>query len=350
MRVWKEGTGAKPWRVRGYDETGRKVQRSFQTKAQAEEFDRDVETRKARAAAGLPTQQGPISLRALSDLYLENQPAKKSDRWFRAMLGYTLAEFGDYPVRGLRSEEYGRWLHALPYSAKTKTSILSTARQVIKAGVEWGYLERNPLRPGAVNGPGTKRVRPIRPFETWAEVEATAKAVGKHADVVRFLALTGLRPGELLRLEWRHYAPSFGTIAVPGTKTEAAQRTIPLCAPARRLLNSRDRRPLGDDPTDRIFPMNFDEWRDTRWKDAFTTTGLPYRPPYELRHTFATLALERGVPIETLSKLLGHTTIDITLKFYAKFTRRKLEQDVALLDNITDPDGHLADTESSDSA
>lgn len=332
MRVWKHGNGPKPWRVRGTDETGRKVQQSFATKALALEFDREVETRKARAAAGLPTQHGPISLRSLCDLYLENQPAKKSDRWFRAMLGYTLAEFGDFPVRHLRSEEYGRWLHGLALAAKTKTSILSTARQVLKAGVEWGYLEQNPLRPGAVNGPGTKRVRPIRPFESWAEVEQVARAVGKWGDVVRFLALTGLRPGELLRLEWRHYASSFGTLLVPGTKTTASARTIPLCAPARAIL---DAQPPNLDKSTRIFPMNFDEWRDTRWKDAFTTTGLPYRPPYELRHTFATLALERGVPIETVSKLLGHTDITITLKFYAKFTRRKLEQDVALLDSVT---------------
>ena len=48
------------------------------------------------------------------------------------------------------------------------------------------------------------------------------------------------------------------------------------------------------------------------------------------RHTFATLALNRGVPIETLSRILGHTNISTT-QIYAKITNQKISADLAML-------------------
>lgn len=43
---------------------------------------------------------------------------------------------------------------------------------------------------------------------------------------------------------------------------------------------------------------------------------LPDRSPHDLRHTYATLALRRGVPVEVVSKILGHANVSITLNVY----------------------------------
>ncbi len=52
------------------------------------------------------------------------------------------------------------------------------------------------------------------------------------------------------------------------------------------------------------------------------------------RHTFATtITLSNGVPIETVSKLLGHTKI-ATTQIYAKVIERKVSEDMALLKNV----------------
>ena len=44
--------------------------------------------------------------------------------------------------------------------------------------------------------------------------------------------------------------------------------------------------------------------------------GLPERGPHVLRHTFATLLLEDGIPIHVVSRILGHTNIRITVDIY----------------------------------
>lgn len=46
-------------------------------------------------------------------------------------------------------------------------------------------------------------------------------------------------------------------------------------------------------------------------------SGVKYRKFHAIRHTFATRALELGVDIKTLSEILGHANVSITLNIYA---------------------------------
>lgn len=48
-----------------------------------------------------------------------------------------------------------------------------------------------------------------------------------------------------------------------------------------------------------------------------------------LRHGFATLALSKGMPIESVSRVLGHTNI-VTTQLYAKITTQKLDNDLTM--------------------
>lgn len=45
------------------------------------------------------------------------------------------------------------------------------------------------------------------------------------------------------------------------------------------------------------------------------------------RHTFATMSLSKGVPMESVSKMLGHTNIKTT-QIYARITCKKIEHDM----------------------
>lgn len=76
------------------------------------------------------------------------------------------------------------------------------------------------------------------------------------------------------------------------------------------------------------------------WKKAIDRSGLDYRPLYQMRHTFATLALAAGADLYWLSKQLGHESIRTTLKHYARFVPAVDERNLRLLDEFA---GHTAE-------
>lgn len=61
-------------------------------------------------------------------------------------------------------------------------------------------------------------------------------------------------------------------------------------------------------------------------KEIADLCGIKKRLSYHLaRHTFATMSLSKGVPIESVSKMLGHTNIKTT-QIYARITNKKLSR------------------------
>ena len=72
-------------------------------------------------------------------------------------------------------------------------------------------------------------------------------------------------------------------------------------------------------------------------RPSFSAKALPYhsgRPiePQHItmhcaRHSFAVLAINKGMPIESISRILGHTNITTT-QIYAKITMQKLHEDM----------------------
>ena len=76
-----------------------------------------------------------------------------------------------------------------------------------------------------------------------------------------------------------------------------------------------------------------------RIKKVAAMCGIKKRVSFHVsRHSWAVLALEYGMPIESVSKILGHTNITTT-QIYAKVTSNKLDHDIAVFESRIK--GHL---------
>lgn len=60
---------------------------------------------------------------------------------------------------------------------------------------------------------------------------------------------------------------------------------------------------------------SYRSWLSTRCREA----GVPELPPHSLRHTFASLALDAGVPIQDISRALGHANVATTMSVYSHY-------------------------------
>ena len=76
-------------------------------------------------------------------------------------------------------------------------------------------------------------------------------------------------------------------------------------------------------------PMN--KHLDRIWARALKRAKLRHRASYQLRHTFASLALERGVSPGWVSKVLGHGSMEITFRYYIRYIKDKANENERLM-------------------
>ena len=146
---------------------------------------------------------------------------------------------------------------------------------------------------------------------------------------------TGLRRGELLGLKWedidlengslrvkRQIARIGGEIVEAPLKTKNAYRTLPLADDTIQVLKQQKKK-VGSSPW--VFPsptggpISPDSVLHMLHR-VLKRAGLPMVRFHDLRHTFATLALQNGVDIKTVSGMLGHFSAGFTLDTYAHVT------------------------------
>lgn len=81
----------------------------------------------------------------------------------------------------------------------------------------------------------------------------------------------------------------------------------------------------------RLFPILSNQKMNSYLKEIADLCGIKKNLTFHLaRHTFATMSLSKGVPMESVSKMLGHTNIKTT-QIYARITNKKIEHDMEQL-------------------
>ena len=86
----------------------------------------------------------------------------------------------------------------------------------------------------------------------------------------------------------------------------------------------------------KLFPMLTNQKTNSYLKEIADICGIKKNLTFHLaRHTFATMSLSKGVPMESVSKMLGHTNIRTT-QIYARITNKKIEHDMEELSGKLD--------------
>ncbi len=73
--------------------------------------------------------------------------------------------------------------------------------------------------------------------------------------------------------------------------------------------------------------MNYELFRMKVWKPVLKRLGIRYRPPYQMRHTFATLSISVGENINWVARMLGHKSPVVTLEKYNRFVPNLTRKD-----------------------
>ena len=237
---------------------------------------------------------------------------------------HILPRFKGRPIACIDSRDVRQWfasLHAKPASADRSAPILSV---IMRQAEVYGYRAAgsNPCK-------GIKRYRREgrERFLSAAEMRSLAAVLDRfEADrpqqvaIIRLLLLTGCRASEVRTLKWRYRRE--GKLFLPDSKT--GPRKVFLNTPARAVI---ERQPRTDSPF--VFPSPRDPERACSpnlplWYLMRRQAGIEDVRLHDLRHTFASHAVLRGIPLPVVSRMLGHKRPSMTLR-YAHVGDREIE-------------------------
>ncbi|HLF77345.1 MAG TPA: tyrosine-type recombinase/integrase [Dehalococcoidia bacterium] len=216
-------------------------------------------------------------------------------------------------------------------SQKSALNVFRLVSAILKQGVRWQLLYRNPAD-GVIPPRPRRYVAQAPTLAELAKVLATADDT-PYGSVARLAALSGARQGELLSLTWRDVDWQAQTLTVRGTKTQSSLRKVDLGDVAVNLLRDHHKHELekrlklgpgadcgSNEAT--IFtnqvgkPMDAGGLKRT-WKRIIRDAGVGHLRFHDLRHASATYMLQAGVPVQMVSARLGHSRTSTTTDIYA---------------------------------
>jgi integrase len=134
-----------------------------------------------------------------------------------------------------------------------------------------------------------------------------------------------------------HVRRAFRVDRLKTTKTDTP-RAVPL---QRSALDALDQLPSPPGATSLLFPapeggyLDLHNWRPRHWRPAQRAAGItPTRRVYDLRHTFATVALRAGLGTFELSRYMGTSLINID-RSYGHLARDSHQHAIELLDDYS---------------
>ncbi len=252
-------------------------------------------------------------------------------------------------------------------SPRTVIYIYTTLHAALNQAVKEKILPYNVAEPVEVPKQKKKEIKPYDKDQV-NKLLNTAKNTFYYTPL--FLELsTGLRRGELIGLKWRDLnfenqilfikrqliRTQEDGLIFKDPKTEDSVREIKLNdkviaeLKSHKIKQNENKLYMGEKYQDHnllfcqengkpLNPRNFMKG----FKDIIKKAGLPDIRFHDLRHGFATLSLENGVPAKTIQDILGHSTISTTLDTYSHVTEEMQEDAANIIGQILLPDKKIS--------
>jgi integrase len=292
---------------------GREVRLSTGTtdRQQAEEFEtvaRSAAWRQAKLGERPPYPWSAARKRWLAETQKRTKAKDEAIlRWFDDHLR-------EADVQGITREVIDelRALKAEEQSQATADRYMALLRAILRKCVsDWSVLDSAPKVP-------MYRPRIAEPrFLTQAEFDRLVKELPEHLKLAaRFAVLTGLRMRSMLSLEWGRVDLKARRAWVPGEQMKAGRtHGIPLSTAAVNVL--KELRKLSPD-TEYVFTWKgepVDDCNGRAFKEAVKRAGFQALRWHDLRHTWASWAVQNGVTLHELMQLGGWSSYQMVLRY-----------------------------------
>ena len=228
------------------------------------------------------------------------------------------------------------------YAKNTVVTLLKKLRHVIELALIKEWIYKNPFKDYKLQWQRTDRGYLTQPeIDRLIDFEFEEKSLEKARDIFIFCAFTGLSYTDVKHLEANNIQSSFDNkLWIKGKRKKTdIEYHIPLLDIPKMILEKY----AGKAKASLLLPVCSNVTYNKQLKQVAILCDISKNVSSHLaRHTFATLALTKGVSIESVSKMLGHTSITTT-QIYARTTDKKISNEMNMLEkNMISIEGKAA--------
>jgi integrase len=241
--------------------------------------------------------------------------------------GHLLRLLGEIALVELRSPALKQYIDRRLTEGAARETVrkeLSTLRAALREAVELAWMPEE-----LANGCIPRFAAKYKPRERWLSVEEYTRLLmalpAKRRTWLAMAVYLGGRFSELEGAAWSDVDLEQATLRLRGTKTDGADRFVPIPGP---LLDVLRRVPKSD----RIGTIA-ERWTNVRRDLAIACqlAGIQPVTPNDLRRTYASWLVNEGVPLKTISRLLGHKSTRMVDLVYGRLADETLAAAVARL-------------------
>ena len=317
------------WTAQISTPTGKRVSKSFSTQRKANSWRieqlRDIDLGDYLEPSDMPLESW---WQKWIDIYKKRTVSQATLDTYKYALARLPEDFRKLPIGKITKQDVQLALNAISDAGggyKTVKLTKTNLQVCLKQAQEDGMIKKNPALGTVLPKDDREEAVPLTAEEKAELLEKvlapvrirTNGEIDKHdenrqyvRDAILLIMNTGIRRQECVDLNGADWDGQMW-LRVRGTKTEAADRTIPIMDPDTLKMLAR-RNVKGSAPlfaTSNGNRINPKELLEYMWAETDHTV-------HELRHTFITDAARAGVRIEVLMSITGHADLETILKIY----------------------------------